>query len=73
LIKTLCDPIIIDTGLFVEDKETILRKLDEAYKQNPFEVLVADNVSSQSGRVLPVEYVAKWCRINNVTSVIDGT
>jgi len=46
LIKSLCDPVIIDTGLFVEDKDIILKKLDEAYNENEFEVLVADNIAS---------------------------
>ena len=46
MIKTLCDPVIIDTGLFIEDKNIILKKLEDAYNENKFEVLVADNIAS---------------------------
>lgn len=65
--------ITIEPGLFTEDCASIIRCLDAAYEKQPFTVLVADHVASQSGRILPLKAVVEWCRAKNVVSVVDGT
>ena len=38
-----------------------------------FTVLCGDAVASQSGRVLPLPEVGKWCRERGVVFVVDAT
>ena len=65
--------VTIDPGFFTEGASDIIQHLDTAYAENPFTVLLADHVASQTGRILPLPAVVKWCRQKNVISVIDGT
>lgn len=74
LISTIVsNAVTIDPGFFCEDPVDILRHLDAAHESAPFEVLVADRVTSQSGRLLPVGEVIDWCKGKGIVSVIDGT
>lgn len=63
----------INPGMFCESASEIIEVLEASYFQRPFNVLFADQVASQSGRVLPMTAVVKWCRSKGVISVIDGT
>jgi hypothetical protein len=62
-------------GVFEEKASTILSNLDAAFADKPFTVLLCDDVASQSGRVLPLEAVADWCKSGgrDVKLVVDGT
>ena len=60
-------------AVFEEVPEPILRALDEAFAAKPFGVLVMDHVSSQTGRILPLDDVLAWCRGHRILSVVDGT
>lgn len=63
----------VEPGDFCEDFTIIASHLDAAYAIKPFHVLVADRVTSQTGRLLPMEEVVNWCKEKGVISVIDGT
>lgn len=74
LVSTMAQsPVVISPGLFNEDAASIIAALDAAYSSSPFHILVADRVTSQSGRLLPLAEVVKWCRAKGVVSVVDGT
>ncbi|XP_057311153.1 uncharacterized protein LOC130648998 isoform X1 [Hydractinia symbiolongicarpus] len=62
-----------ENPLFEEDPNIILSTLEEAYSECDFTVLFCDEVSSQSGRVLPLKAIAKFCKTNNIVLVVDGT
>ena len=60
-------------ALTEESPEAILTELADAFGRQKFDVLFCDETSSQSGRILPIEVVAKFCRKKSVILVIDGT
>ena len=63
----------INPGLFCESDTEIIHCLEQAYETTPFTVLLADHISSQSGRLLPMSAVVTWCAAHDVITVIDGT
>lgn len=65
--------IQIQPGIFVENVDIIIQSLDEAFKNQPFQYLIADHVTSQTGRILPLNEVIDWCKGNNVILIVDGT
>lgn len=65
--------VTVDAGFFTEDATDIIQQLENAHTQQPFTVLLADHVSSQTGRILPLREIVFWCRQKNIVSVIDGT
>ena len=63
-----------ETGaLTEEDPEIIVSELAASFGRKKFDVLFCDETSSQSGRILPLENVAKFCRQNSIILVVDGT
>mmetsp|Transcript_8532 Transcript_8532/g.20638 ORF Transcript_8532/g.20638 Transcript_8532/m.20638 type:complete len:1930 (-) Transcript_8532:626-6415(-) len=63
----------INHSLFAEEANVFVNSLEAAWRENAFTVLVADEVASQTGRVLPLEEVACWCEEKGVLLVVDGT
>ena len=63
----------ISPGLFEEDAANLIKILDKAYTNKPFQVLVADEISSQTTRILDLHVLGDWCRSKGVVLVIDGT
>mmetsp|Transcript_5116 Transcript_5116/g.7830 ORF Transcript_5116/g.7830 Transcript_5116/m.7830 type:complete len:1332 (-) Transcript_5116:216-4211(-) len=63
----------IKPGMFCESAQEIIRLLEQAYASSKFNVLVADHVSSQSARILPMAEVVQWCRERGIISIVDGT
>ena len=61
------------SALLEEDPTVILEALEDAWALQEFSVLFCDQVASQTGRILPLEPVTKFCRDNNVVLVVDGT
>jgi 5-histidylcysteine sulfoxide synthase len=61
------------SALLEEDPTVILEALEDAWALQEFSVLFCDQVASQTGRILPLEAVTKFCRDNNVVLVVDGT
>ena len=51
----------------------IVDELAESFKSRKFDILFVDETSSQSGRILPLQAVAAFCRQNGVTLIVDGT
>jgi selenocysteine lyase/cysteine desulfurase len=47
--------------------------LTDALSRQKFDILFCDETASQSGRILPLEAVARFCRQHSVTLVVDGT
>lgn len=63
-----------ETGaLTEEDPEIIYAELVTVYAQSPFDVLFCDETASQSGRILPLDVVTRFCQENSVCLVVDGT
>jgi len=60
-------------ALFEEDPAVIVEALEDAYAMQEFSVLVCDQVASQSGRILPLEAVVRFCKENGIKLVVDGT
>ena len=76
-------------ALLEEEPQVILEALEDAHALQEFTVLFCDQVrddqtrvtcqdvifqvASQSGRSLPLEAVARFCRENGVALVVDGT
>jgi O-acetylhomoserine/O-acetylserine sulfhydrylase-like pyridoxal-dependent enzyme len=60
-------------ALTEEDPEVIFKELTDTFARQKFDVLFCDETASQSGRILPLEAVAKFCRQNSVILVVDGT
>jgi len=60
-------------ALLEEDPQVIVEALEDAYALQEFTVLFCDQVASQSGRVLPLEAVTRFCHDNHVVLVVDGT
>jgi len=56
-----------------EDPSVIVEALEDAYALQEFTVLFCDQVASQTGRVLPLDAVSKFCKENNIVLVVDGT
>jgi len=61
------------SALLQEDPAVIVEALEDAYALQEFSVLFCDQVASQTGRVLSLEPISKFCRENNVVLVVDGT
>ena len=60
-------------ALTEEDPDVVVAELEAAHRRRRFDVLFCDETSSQSGRILPLESVARFCRENSVVLVVDGT
>jgi len=60
-------------ALLEEDPSVIVEALEDAYALQEFTVLFCDQVASQTGRVLPLDAVSKFCKENNIILVVDGT
>ena len=75
-------------ALLEEDPQAIRESLEDAYALQEFSVLLCDQVgksksecdlrssiqvSSQSGRILPLETVASFCEEHKIVLVVDGT
>ena len=56
-----------------ENADVVLSELVDVFGRRRFDVLFCDETSSQSGRILPLDTVAKFCRQNSITLVVDGT
>jgi 5-histidylcysteine sulfoxide synthase len=56
-----------------EDMETILAALDRAFAKEKFDLLVADQVASLSGRAIDVDAIVGWAKAKGVRTIIDGT
>ena len=62
-----------DSALLEEDPGIIVEALEDAYAMQEFSVLFCDQVASQTGRILPLEAVSRFCQENNIVLVVDGT
>ena len=51
----------------------IVEALEDAYALQEFSVLFCDQVASQTGRVLQLDPISKFCQENNIILVVDGT
>jgi len=60
-------------AMFEEDPSVIVEALEDALAMQEFSVLVCDQVSSQSGRILPLDAVSRFCQDNGIILVVDGT
>jgi len=60
-------------ALLKEDPAVIVEALEDAYALQEFTVLFCDQVASQTGRVLSLDPIAKFCQENNIVLVVDGT
>ena len=63
----------ISPGLFEESAANLIKVLDKSFATKPFQVLVADEISSQTTRILDLHVLGDWCRSKGVVLVIDGT
>ena len=59
--------------LLEEDPHVIFEALEDAFAMQEFSVLFCDQVASQTGRILPLEPVIRFCRENKIVLVVDGT
>ncbi|CAD7946966.1 unnamed protein product [Amoebophrya sp. A120] len=62
-----------NVALFCEDVATFLASLQRTFNDTHFQVLIADEITSQTARHLPVREVGKWCEERNVVFIVDGT
>jgi len=60
-------------ALLEEDSSVIVEALEDAYALQEFTVLFCDQVASQTGRVLSLDPISKFCKDNNIILVVDGT
>eukprot|EP00090_Calanus_glacialis_P047225 TRINITY_DN9685_c0_g1_i1.p1 TRINITY_DN9685_c0_g1~~TRINITY_DN9685_c0_g1_i1.p1 ORF type:complete len:1465 (-),score=349.19 TRINITY_DN9685_c0_g1_i1:88-4482(-) len=60
-------------ALLEEDPAVIVEALEDAYALQEFTVLFCDQVASQTGRVLSLDPISKFCKDNNIVLVVDGT
>jgi len=55
--------------LVEENPDVILNELETKFSLKPFDILICDETSSQSGRKLPLDVVSKFCRENRIILV----
>lgn len=63
----------VSPGMFEEDPNVFIECLNTSFNESPFDYLVADHVTSQSTRILPINEVIEWCNSKNVILIVDGT
>ena len=56
-----------------EDPHVIVEALEDAFAMQEFSILFCDQVASQTGRILSLEPVTRFCNENNIILVVDGT
>ena len=69
----IADIIDVNPGLIEEDSSKIVPVLETTYREKPFTVLFCDEISSQSGRILPLSSIIKFCEKHGITLIVDGT
>jgi len=62
-----------NNAMLEEDPMVIVEALEDAYALQEFSVLFCDQVASQTGRVLQLDPISKFCQENNIILVVDGT
>ena len=60
-------------ALTEENPDVVLSELVDVFNRRRFDVLFCDETASQSGRILPVDAVAKFCAEHSIKLVVDGT
>jgi len=61
------------SALLEEDPHVIVEALEDAFAMQEFSVLFCDQVASQTGRILSLDPVTRFCNENNIILVVDGT
>ena len=62
-----------DNYLFQESPEIIIQELENSYANQNFQVLIADYITSQSGRILPILEISNFCKEKGIILVVDGS
>ena len=70
---SLLETDVEKSWVFCESAQEILKRLDTVYEETPFTILIFDEVSSLTGRILPMDVVVDWAWSKNIKLIVDGT